>query len=337
MMNWGKFVDARYLHFNFPYSNYTDFKIWHQYKVSAFRIRTFGVFLGTQIIGFISFKNINYLFNRAELGVIFDINYASKGYGYTTIEEVLKRVKFKKVYLYVSTFNIRANIILADEINRASPKTQSSLLEAMAERQYTVDGNTYKLENPFIVIATQNPVEFEGTFPLPEAQLDRFMMKISMGYPSFDNEISILDRDNSVISIDAIATSEIINDLSKEALKVEVTMNVKKFIVEIIHKTRKSKDIILPASPRASQDLYQASKALAFIKGRDFVIPDDVIELAPYIISHRIIINSETKFRGLNEFKIVYDLVRTIRPSISSKNPLGSKTTPLPIMFNVSS
>jgi RimJ/RimL family protein N-acetyltransferase len=108
MMNWGKFVDARYLHFNFPYSNYTDFKIWHQYKVSAFRIRTFGVFLGTQIIGFISFKNINYLFNRAELGVIFDINYASRGYGYTTIEEVLKRVKFKKVYLYVSTFNIRA-------------------------------------------------------------------------------------------------------------------------------------------------------------------------------------------------------------------------------------
>jgi MoxR-like ATPase len=214
---------------------------------------------------------------------------------------------------------IRANIILADEINRASPKTQSSLLEAMAERQYTVDGNTYKLENPFIVIATQNPVEFEGTFPLPEAQLDRFMMKISMGYPSFDNEISILDRDNSVISIDAIATSEIINDLSKEALKVEVTMNVKKFIVEIIHKTRKSKDIILPASPRASQDLYQASKALAFIKGRDFVIPDDVIELAPYIISHRIIINSETKFRGLNEFKIVYDLVRTIKVDIDEK------------------
>ncbi|MEA3423944.1 MAG: MoxR family ATPase [Bacillota bacterium] len=214
---------------------------------------------------------------------------------------------------------IKANVILADEINRASPKTQSSLLEAMAERQYTVDGNTYKLEDPFIVIATQNPVEFEGTFPLPEAQLDRFMMKLSMGYPSFDNEISILDRDNSMISIDSIATKEIINNLSKEVSEVEVTMNIKKFIVEIIHKTRKSKDVILPASPRASQDLYQASKALAFIKGRNFVVPDDVIELAPYIISHRIIINPETKFRGLNEFKIVYDLVRTIKVDIDEK------------------
>ncbi|MBN2260787.1 MAG: MoxR family ATPase [Clostridiales bacterium] len=214
---------------------------------------------------------------------------------------------------------VRTNILLADEINRASPKTQSSLLEAMAEKQYTIDGNTYELETPFIVIATQNPIEFEGTFPLPEAQLDRFMIRINMGYPEFEQEIEILDKKNINIPIESVVSKDELMELVNKVKNIEVGMNIRKFIVNIANKTRNSEDIILPMSPRASQDLFRASKAYAFIRERDYVIPEDVIELAPYVVSHRIIVNPEVKFRGMNEYETIDTLVREIRIDINEK------------------
>lgn len=267
------------------------------------------------------------------------------GVGKTTLAKALARtlnLKFTRIQftpdllptdvLGVSIFNqksrefelkhgpIQSNIVLADEINRASPKTQSSLLEAMAERQYTLEGKTYKLKRPFMVIATQNPVEFEGTFPLPEAQLDRFMMKISMGYPDFENEIKILDMENLDNQIESVIDESSLLQLMEQSKGIEVKDNIKKYIVEIINKTRSSDDVLLPASPRASQDLYKASKSLALIRGRNFVIPEDVAHLAPHIIAHRIILNPEVRFRGLTELQLIKDITKSIRIEINEKN-----------------
>ena len=214
---------------------------------------------------------------------------------------------------------IRTNILLADEINRASPKTQSSLLEAMAEKQYTIDGETYLLDEPFMVIATQNPVEFEGTFPLPEAQLDRFMMRISIGYPSREDEMDILDMESLKNSIKPVVKGEELLKAIKMVKEIEVKRNIKKYIIDIINETRTIDDVLLPASPRASQDLYKASKSLAMIRNRKYVIPEDVAYLAPYIISHRIVLNSEARFKGMDEFQLISDIAKSIRIEINEE------------------
>jgi len=196
---------------------------------------------------------------------------------------------------------IYAHVVLADEINRASPKTQSSLLEAMEERQVTMDGNTYKLEEPFIVMATQNPIEYEGTFPLPEAQLDRFMIKIKIGYPDEINELRIFDKvDQQIYAEDLmpVLTAAEINTMRAEVLKVHMSQELESYIFSIIRATRENDDILLGCSPRAAISLYKASKAQAFINGRDYVIPEDVQALTEDVLSHRIVLKPEVKYRG---------------------------------------
>ena len=187
---------------------------------------------------------------------------------------------------------IFVNILLADEINRATPRTQSALLEAMQERQVTVDGTTYPLERPFLVLATQNPVEYEGTFPLPEAQLDRFLMRISLGYPSPDDEVAILRRlarEHPIDSLSAVADGDELGTARQRIWDVHVDTTLEGYIARLAKATREHPDLILGASPRASLALYKASQALAAIRGRDHVLPDDIQYLAPHVITHRLV------------------------------------------------
>ncbi len=184
------------------------------------------------------------------------------------------------------------NVVLADEINRATPKTQSALLEAMAERQVTVDGQTYELPRPFFVIATQNPVEHYGTFPLPESQLDRFMMRISIGYPDRETEREIIRESYITDSLDEVRTAVSRDQLLgaiREVKKVFISEEVGDFIRSIAYETRMDSSVIVGVSTRGAVYLAQASRALAYIRGRDFVVPEDVIELAPFVLSHRLI------------------------------------------------
>ena len=188
--------------------------------------------------------------------------------------------------------SIMNQIILADEINRASPKTQSALLEAMQENQVTVDGNTYKLEKPFMVLATQNPVDMSGTYPLPEAQLDRFLMQISVGYPSFDNEVEILRTRRSVsevVALEPVISSSEVVALQKAVEEVHCDDSIYDYIVRIVEATRNAEGVILGSSPRGSIALLKSSCAYAFLNGRDYVIPDDVKKMAPFVLCHRII------------------------------------------------
>lgn len=218
---------------------------------------------------------------------------------------------------------INANIVLADEINRSSPKTQSSLLEAMQEKQITVDGTTYKLPQPFMVLATQNPIEYEGTFPLPEAQLDRFTFRISMGYPSFAEEKKILSTfkaQSPLDSLESVVTEEDISFFKKDVEKIFVEESIQDYIVQIIHATRNSKDIYLGSSPRGTLALFNASRALAYIKGRDFVIPDDVKTLVHPTIAHRLILKSEARIQGKNEDTVLADIMKTIRVPVVNGN-----------------
>lgn len=196
---------------------------------------------------------------------------------------------------------IYAHVVLADEINRASPKTQSSLLEAMEERQVTMDGSTYKLDEPFIVVATQNPIEYEGTFPLPEAQLDRFMIKIKIGYPEEFHELRIFDKIDKHFKAEdltPVLSALDINDMRNKVSDIHMAEEIEAYIFSIVRKTRESDDILLGCSPRAAISLYKASKAKAFIEGRDFVIPEDVQELAEDVLSHRLVLKPEIKYRG---------------------------------------
>lgn len=211
---------------------------------------------------------------------------------------------------------IMSNIILADEINRSSPKTQSSLLEAMQERQVTVDGSTYKLPEPFIVLATQNPIEYEGTFPLPEAQLDRFILRISLGYPSFDEERRILQRfkgENPLEQLQPVIAADDIIKMQREAASVFVDESIQDYLVQITQATREHKDVYLGCSPRGSLALFEACRALAYIRGRSYVIPDDVKELAGLVIAHRIIVKSEAKMRGKTEYSVLSEIIKSIR------------------------
>jgi len=210
--------------------------------------------------------------------------------------------------MHSSTFKFRrgpifTNILLADEINRAPPKTQSALLEAMQERQVTVDGVTFQLETPFMVIATLNPIEYEGTYPLPEAQLDRFLLKIRMGYPSYEEEVLILkkrvERKKDQADVEKVLSKNDILELVKKVEDVYVDNTIFTYIVNICRATRELKEVEVGVSPRGTESLLKASRALAFIRGRDYVLPDDVKEIAPSVLAHRLVMKSESLVRGL--------------------------------------
>lgn len=203
---------------------------------------------------------------------------------------------------------IMGNIILADEINRTSPKTQSALLEGMEEQSVTVDGVTHTLEKPFFVMATQNPIDYEGTYPLPEAQLDRFLLKMKMGYPEMDEEMEVLNRAQKTLPIEElqpVVSLEELRGLQREIKEVFVDETIKAYIVELARRTRSHASVYLGASPRGSIALMKAAQAYAFIYGRDFVLPDDVQYLAPFVFSHRIILKSEARFEGLTAEDVV--------------------------------
>lgn len=188
--------------------------------------------------------------------------------------------------------SIMHQVILADEINRASPKTQSALLEAMQENQVTVDGVTYPLAKPFMVLATQNPVDMSGTYPLPEAQLDRFFMQISVGYPSFDSEIEILKSRRSVseeVKLEPVITSEEVLELQNAVAKVHCDESIFDYIVRIVNATRTADGVLLGSSPRGSIALLKAASGYAMLSGRDYIIPDDVKKMAPHVLRHRVI------------------------------------------------
>jgi MoxR-like ATPase len=207
---------------------------------------------------------------------------------------------------------VMAQIVLSDEINRATPKTQASLLEAMEERQITVDGTTHPLPKPFMVLATQNPIEYEGTFPLPEAQLDRFLMRLELGYPILEDEISILDRQqyrHPILSLQQVVSSQELEEAQEEVKKVYVAPAVKKYIVEIVRQTRQHPDVYLGASPRGSLALYRTTQARAAMAGRDFVLPDDVKALVHSTLSHRVILGPAARLRDLNADQILQDVL----------------------------
>ena len=189
---------------------------------------------------------------------------------------------------------LMSQIVLADEINRATPKTQSALLEAMEERQITVDGVTHLLQEPFLVLATQNPIEYEGTFPLPEAQLDRFLMRIRLGYPSMAEEVRVLEIQqlrHPIRDLQAVIPVEEVLRMQEAIKNIYVSPAVKRYIVELTRSTRDSSDVYLGASPRGSLGLFRAGQARAAINGRDYVLPDDIKSLAEFVLAHRMIVN----------------------------------------------
>ena len=210
---------------------------------------------------------------------------------------------------------IMAQIVLTDEINRATPKTQSALLEAMQERQVTVDGVTYPIPEPFLVLATQNPIEYEGTFPLPEAQLDRFMLRISLGYPSPEEEIAILDSQQYVHPIETIGQVVDARELLEAQEKVKevyVYPLIKEYIVDLVNATRKHPDIYLGASPRGSLALYKAGRARAAILGRDYVIPDDIKALAVAALAHRLIVSPSARIKEIDAKTVVREILESV-------------------------
>lgn len=207
---------------------------------------------------------------------------------------------------------VMTNILLADEINRATPKTQSALLEAMEERQITVDGITHTISEPFIVLATQNPIEYEGTFPLPEAQLDRFFMKIQIGYPTLLDEVRIIEEQqiqHPLESIYSITGVDEILAMNKFVKKVYISTQVKKYIVQIIRSTRENKEIYLGCSPRGSIALARAGQIFAAMSGRDYVIPDDVKYLADSVLSHRLIIQPTSRLKNVTPSAVISDIL----------------------------
>lgn len=207
---------------------------------------------------------------------------------------------------------IHAQIVLVDEINRATPKTQSSLLEAMEERQVTVDGATYPLATPFMVLATQNPIEYEGTFPLPEAQLDRFLIRIHIGYPNKTEEIEVLNKQHEIHPIEnleQVVTVEELQTAQKAVKKIYLDDLVKEYIVDIVRQTRNHPDVYLGASPRGALAIYRLCQAKAALVGRDYVLPDDVKELAAAALAHRIIVGPAARIKDVEPAAIVQDIL----------------------------
>ena len=217
---------------------------------------------------------------------------------------------------------VMSQVVLADEINRATPKTQSALLEAMEELQVSVDGVTRPLERPFVVMATQNPIEYEGTFPLPEAQLDRFLLRISLGYPSFTEELSVIERQEQTHPIEnlkAVATAEDVIGLQNAAKNVYVDTAVREYIVSLIEATRTHEDVFLGASPRASLGMFRVVRAMALIQDRDYVIPDDVKDLAYAVLAHRMILAPSARMRGLQTRQVIDGLLELVPVPGSSR------------------
>ncbi len=207
---------------------------------------------------------------------------------------------------------IFTNILLADEINRTSPKTQSSLLEAMEESQVTIDGKTIILERPFLVIATENPIELQGTFPLPEAQLDRFMMRISLGYPTTDEEIDILTLKETKEQVKPVVNHETLLEAMTDMEKVYVDPALKKYIVKLVKATREHTAVKLGASPRASVHLFNGAKAKAYLLGREFVIASDISSLIETVIGHRLILKGEALYRGVGLKTLLQEIVDSV-------------------------
>ena len=216
---------------------------------------------------------------------------------------------------------LMAQILLADEINRATPRTQSALLEAMQERQVTVDIATHALPRPFLVMATQNPIELEGTFPLPEAQLDRFLMKVALGYPDAADESAMLirfERDDPLETLAPVVSPEEIMAMQADVRQVRVEQSVRQYVVDVCRATRLHDDILLGASPRATMALYRTCQARAAIDGRDFVLPDDVKALSAHVLTHRLVVNPQTRLRGRTPEDVVREVVNTVRVPVEA-------------------
>ena len=210
---------------------------------------------------------------------------------------------------------VMAQIVLTDEINRATPKTQSALLEAMEERQVTVDGVTYPMARPFLVLATQNPIEYEGTFPLPEAQVDRFMMRISLGYPSAKDEMAMLDMQREIHPIETlprVVDEAELRAAQEEVKRVHVDDLIKEYIVALVTATRRHPDVYLGASPRASLALYKTGRARAAVLGRDYVIPDDIKALAIPTLVHRLIISPSARIKNVDPRTVVEEILNSV-------------------------
>jgi len=218
---------------------------------------------------------------------------------------------------------IFANIVVGDEINRASPKTQSALLEAMEERQVTSDGITRSLVLPFMVIATQNPLEHEGTYPLPEAQLDRFMMRVVIGYPSREKELEILDTHgvrSTFLDLEAVATVEEVQEMVEIAREVAVSQSVKNYIVDLVEGTRLHPDVMLGASPRSALFLQRLARSRAASQGRDYAMPDDIKALAEPVLEHRLVMRPEAQMRGETVTDLIQDILGRLRvPGTTSR------------------
>lgn len=211
---------------------------------------------------------------------------------------------------------VMAQVVLADEINRATPKTQSALLECMEERQTTVDGHTYPMPRPFIVLATQNPIEYEGTFPLPEAQLDRFLLRIRLGYPKPDDELAILDRQRLGHPIDelgqVISVEELLEAQQVIRQDVRVDVLIRQYIIALVTATRRHPEIYLGASPRGSLGLFRTAQARAALEGRDYVLPDDVKALAEPVLGHRLIVQPSARVKGVTAHDILQEILRSV-------------------------
>jgi MoxR-like ATPase len=210
---------------------------------------------------------------------------------------------------------IMSQVVLADEINRATPRTQSALLEAMQERQVTIDGVTRPLPRPFLVMATQNPVELEGTFPLPEAQVDRFLLCVEIGYPTEQEENTILERfrlSDPLPELEPVTSPEEVLAMQRARREVRVEDSIRSYVVDVARATREHREISLGASPRATLSLYQASQAWAAIRGREYVLPDDVKRLAPSVLTHRLIISPQAQLRGRQPEELVADIVDSV-------------------------
>jgi MoxR-like ATPase len=221
---------------------------------------------------------------------------------------------------------VMSQILLTDEINRATPKTQAALLEVMEERQVTVDGVTHILPQPFMVLATQNPIEYEGTFPLPEAQLDRFLLRIRLGYPDLESEITVLERQqfrHPVEDLQMVATVEEVQQTQEAVKSIYVSKAVKQYVVELVAQTRRHADVYLGASPRGSLTLYRTGQALAAIRGREFVLPDDIKGLALSALAHRVIVSPRARLRDLTAENIVQEVLEEL--PVPAGDPTGRK------------
>lgn len=219
------------------------------------------------------------------------------------------------------TFHFRkgpifCNILLADEINRASPRTQSALLEAMSESQATIEGVRYELPSPFFVLATQNPVDFHGTYPLPEAQLDRFLIHLQLGYPDPENEMEILfaqSTEHPVDHLERVLNHEEVVEMQEQVKTVHVDQSVARYMIDLVQATRNDPRLKLGVSPRGSLMLFRASQAIAFLNSRNYVLPDDVQQMADYVLAHRLILTSKAKYSSITKMDVVSDIVQKVK------------------------